>query len=247
MQYHERTYRNQVKASDLVKFQITEQESDLLIMAEKNLFDKTLATLLSLRAEIKNFAKDKPDFLTSYKPLWLWPFFIPTVIRNMAWAGRRAGVGPMASVAGALAELLGKELLQHSKEVIIENGRDIFIKTNFKRKIGIFANTSTFSNRLVLEINPEDTPCGVCTSSGTVGHFFSYGKADAVVVIAKSAALADAAATAIANQVKSIETIQNGLRIAKKIRGLSGVLIIKDDQLGVMGKIRLVSIYLKPA
>jgi ApbE superfamily uncharacterized protein (UPF0280 family) len=80
---------------------------------------------------------------------------------------------------------------------------------------------------------------GVCTSSGTVGHSLSFGKADAVVVVAPSAALADAAATAIGNIVKEIEDIPRGIEFAQKVDGLRGVVIIKDDKMGVWGRIKI--------
>jgi hypothetical protein len=158
----------------------------------------------------------------------------------MAAAARKAKVGPMAAVAGAMAEFVGKDLLSLSEEVIVENGGDIFIKTGQPRKIGVFAGESIFSEKIALEVEPREKPFAVCCSSGTVGHSFSFGKADAVIVISKSALLADAAATSIGNVVKEISDIDHALKFAKKIRGLDGVLVIKEDQLGALGKIKLV-------
>ncbi len=157
----------------------------------------------------------------------------------MQEASLKAGVGPFASVAGAMAEFVGREILKYSKEVIVENGGDIFLKTSRKRRIGIFAGKSKFSNRLALEILPDETPLGVCTSSGTIGHSLSFGKADAVVVVSKSCSLADASATAIGNLIKKKKDILRGIEKAKGIEDLKGVVIIKDDKLGVWGNIKL--------
>jgi hypothetical protein len=158
----------------------------------------------------------------------------------MAEAARKAKVGPMAAVAGAIAKFVGLELLAFSEEVIVENGGDIFLKIKQNRKVGIYAGTSPFSEKIALEVAAREKPFSVCTSSGTVGHSFSFGKADAVVVIAENASLADAAATAIGNVVKEISDIEQGLKVAKTIRGLDGVLIIKGDHLGALGKVKLV-------
>ncbi len=163
----------------------------------------------------------------------------PLIVRAMADAGVKAGVGPMAAVAGAIAEFVGKELLPFSGELIIENGGDIFMACTSPRVVGIYAGSSPLSGLLGIEIQPQETPLGVCTSSGTVGHSLSLGKADAVVIISPSAALADAAATAVGNTVKTIDDITAGLEQAQKINGITGVLIIKGDKMGTWGKVKL--------
>jgi ApbE superfamily uncharacterized protein (UPF0280 family) len=146
----------------------------------------------------------------------------------------------MAAVAGAFAEFVGKELLRFSPEVIVENGGDIFLKTGKKRLVGVYAGESLYTGKIALQIEPADTPLGVCTSSGTVGHSLSFGKADAVVVLSPSTPLADAAATAIGNIVKTVDDIQKALDFARSIAGLIGTAVIINDKMGVWGKINLV-------
>ena len=122
----------------------------------------------------------------------------------------------------------------------MENGGDIYLKSLRRRTIGVFAGGSPLTGKLGLDIAPEDTPLGICTSSGTVGHSLSFGKADAVIVLADSATLADAAATAIGNRVKDVADIEKGIEFAQDIGRLKGVVIIKDDRLGVWGEVKLV-------
>jgi len=105
--------------------------------------------------------------------------------------------------------------------------------------IGIYAGKSPLTGKIGLEINGEDTPLGICTSSGTVGHSLSYGKADAVIVISKSAILADAAATAIGNLIKKPDDISSGIKFAKGIEGLKGVIIIEGDNMGLWGEVKI--------
>jgi ApbE superfamily uncharacterized protein (UPF0280 family) len=93
-----------------------------------------------------------------------------------------------------------------------------------------------------MTISPEQTPLGVCTSSGTVGPSLSFGKADAVCILSKSAALADAAATAVGNVVKEKKDIELGLGVGKEIEGVQGILIIVQEKMGVWGGIRLVQL-----
>jgi ApbE superfamily uncharacterized protein (UPF0280 family) len=160
-------------------------------------------------------------------------------VLDMLEAGQNANVGPMAAVAGAIAEYVGRELLEFSPEIIVENGGDIFLKIIQKRIVGIYAGDSPLTGKLGLEIKPETTPFGVCTSSGTVGHSLSFGKADAVVVTADSATLADAAATAICNQVKKTDDINDAIYIGRNIVGLKGIVIIMGSNIGVWGDIKL--------
>ena len=237
--YEERKYREYTNAEGLLKFEVIEAETDLLIMAEKILYDQALASVSKYRKQLETFILDNPEFQKTLTPCRV-PLLAPKIVRNMAWAAKRCKVGPMAAVAGAMAELVGCDLLPYSKEVIVENGGDNFLKILKTRKVGVYAGNSPLSEKIAIEIDPKDTPCGICTSSGTVGHSFSFGKADAVCVISRSAALADAAATAIGNVVQDIGSINNGLEVARKIKGLSGVLIIKGDKMGIVGKIKII-------
>jgi uncharacterized protein len=160
-------------------------------------------------------------------------------VKAMAVSAAKAGVGPMAAVAGAIAEYVGNELLEYTNEAIIENGGDIFMKSLKKRTVSIYAGKSPLSEKLTIEINPEETPIGICTSSGTIGHSLSFGNADAVVVISPSTLLADAAATAIGNVVKYPENIQDGLKLAERIPGVKGVLIITGEKAGIWGDMKI--------
>ena len=146
----------------------------------------------------------------------------------------------MAAVAGAVAEYVGRELLNFSSEVIVENGGDIFLKNLERRVVGIYTGKAPFTGKIALQIEPEDTPLGVCTSSGTVGHSLSFGRADAAIVLSPSTPLADAAATAIGNLVTEEDDIYRGIEFAKGIEGLKGVAIIKDDKMALWGEINLV-------
>jgi ApbE superfamily uncharacterized protein (UPF0280 family) len=157
----------------------------------------------------------------------------------MAEAGQKAGVGPMAAVAGAIAESVGRELLTFTPEIIVENGGDIYLKVLRKRTVGIFAGDSPLTGKIGLEIEPGDTPLGICTSSGTVGHSLSYGKSDAVVVLSASTALADAAATAIGNRIQKPDDIDTAIEFGRSIDGLKGIVIIVGKSVGVWGDVKL--------
>ena len=236
--YQPRVYRHWVEDKNLVAFNVTEKETDLYIRATSNLQRKAQRLVLKYRIQLEQYIEKYPVFHTSLKPLPI-PANAPLIVLDMLEAGQKANVGPMAAVAGAIAEYVGRNLLEFSPEIIVENGGDIFLKTTKKRVVGIYAGDSPLTGKLGLEIHPEETPLGICTSSGTVGHSLSFGKADAVVTVAGSATLADAAATAICNQVKSSDDISRAIEFGRIIAGLKGIVIIIGSAIGVWGDVKL--------
>ncbi len=238
MDYRERTYRNRVSQNNLIPFHVCVRETDLFILSDNDLSELALQSIYTHRGFIESYIKVHPDFLTSLVPVDE-DHLAPNIARDMMKASRDAGVGPMASVAGAIAEYVGNDLLMSSRNVIVENGGDIFLHTERDVKVGIFAGDSPLNYNVNLMLKKEKMPFGICTSSGTVGHSLSFGNADAVCVISKSSIMADAAATAIGNLVKSKKDIKMALERGIEIKGVSGILIIVGDNFGAIGEIEL--------
>lgn len=236
--YQPKTYRHWIEGKDLAAYNVKIKETDLYIRTGSNLQKKANRLVLKYRHQLEQYIAQNPEFQTSLKPLPS-PKIAPRIVSAMIEAGQIAGVGPMAAVAGAVAEFVGEELLEFSPEVIIENGGDIFLKIVTTRVVGIYAGESPLTGKIGLEINPEETPMGICTSSGTVGHSLSFGNADAVVTVAPSAVLADAAATAICNMVKKPADINAAIESGRNISGLKGIVIILGGNIGVWGNIKL--------
>ncbi|OFW31887.1 MAG: thiamine biosynthesis protein ApbE [Candidatus Aquicultor primus] len=228
-------------AEGLVPFEVRVQETDLLICATDNLSAIAHELVIYYRALIEEFIERFPVFKTSFVPIEV-PGNAPDIIKSMADAAKSAGVGPMAAVAGAISEYVGRALLEHADEVIVENGGDIFIKSNKDRKMGIYAGESPLSNRLAVAVKAVDTPLGICTSSGSVGHSTSFGKADAIVIFSADVALADAVATRVGNMVRTKEDIGKAIDFAQTVPGVEGVIIVIGDGLGGWGKFEFVPI-----
>jgi ApbE superfamily uncharacterized protein (UPF0280 family) len=236
--YEERTYRNLVRTDDLINFQVIVKETDLFVSAKRDLSKETRESVLKYRHQLETYIAMHPDFERSLVPLKEDPY-APEIVREMIRASQLAGVGPMAAVAGAMAEFVAKDLLELTEEVIIENGGDIYLVTSNERTIGIYAGESPLSFKIGIVIEPEETPLGVCTSSGTVGPSLSFGKANAVCILSNSAALADAAATAVGNVVKEKKDIELGIKRGREITGVLATLIIFEEKMGVWGRIKL--------
>jgi len=237
--YPERTYRNLVSTEKLATFQVVVKETDLLVHADKKLEDETRELVLEQRGYVEAYINDNPDFATALTP-WRLNGPASTIVADMVKAGENAGVGPMAAIAGAVAEHAGLGLLKSTDEVIVENGGDVFIKTATSLTVGIFAGQSPLSLRIGIRVSGGPTPMGVCTSSGTVGHSLSLGKTDAVCVVAESCAIADAAATAIGNLVQSIADIEFAIAKGKCIDKIQGIIIIVGEKMGIWGDLEVV-------
>ena len=240
-EYVDRTYRDFRPRGNLVAFSTAWKETDLYIKADSNLYEEAREAILRVREQIENYIHKHPDFRTSLTPLPLDPR-APAMVQDMLRAAQVASVGPMAAVAGAVSEYVGKELALLSKEVIVENGGDIYLSTRHPTTVSIFAGPSPLSMRLGLKISPEETPCGVCTSSGTVGPSLSLGRADAVTVLASSTCLADAVATALANRIAVAEDLEPTLEQCKTIPDVQGAVAILGDRIGLWGHVNIVKL-----
>jgi uncharacterized protein len=240
--YQPRFYRQWIRDSGLVSFNVTVKETDLHIQAQTNLKSDALLSIEKHRKPLEDYIKDHPLFLYALEPVEV-DEDAPSIVKEMEEAARIAGVGPMAAVAGAIAEAVGRDLLHYSPQVIVENGGDIFVKVAEKKRVGIYAGEkSKFTGKLAFEIDPQDTPVGICTSSGTVGPSLSLGTSDAIIVMAQSAALADAVATAVGNRIHESADIENEINSAGLRYGISGLIVIKEDKIGFWGNIKLVAL-----
>lgn len=237
--YTQRTYRNHIHTSGLKTFRVRVKETDLFVSAVKDLSEIAREMIFQYRGIIEKFIQYHPEFLEAFTPL-TYHQPTPEIIANMLEAAHQAGVGPMAAVAGAIAEHVGLELLPYSDDLIIENGGDIFIKSHRPVTIGIFAGRSPLSMKIGLRLEPQPEPVAVCTSSGTVGHSASLGKADAVCVLSASCTLADAAATSIGNRVQQKTDIPDAIEFGKHINKVDGLVIIKNDKIGLWGELNIV-------
>ena len=237
--HEHRTYRSLISDNKLASFRVVVKETDLLVRADRPLETETRDLVLKHRIPLERYLEQHPDFVHELIPL-PQDQLAPPIVRTMIAAGQKAGVGPMAAVAGALAEYVGRDLLALTKDVVVENGGDIFIRTGFSLVAAIFAGKSPLSSKIGVRIDSPGRPVAVCTSSGTLGHSLSLGRADAAVVISESAALADAVATAIGNGVSGKHDIESAIAFGKKIEGVLGIVVILDNEIGFWGNADLV-------
>ncbi|MDD4801380.1 MAG: UPF0280 family protein [Syntrophomonas sp.] len=244
--YVTREYRTLHEGKDLHYFHLQLKQTDLAIGVDKESYTDSLLSLCEqeirrLRADLESYIEISPEFYTSFEPVDLLPEAPPLAVA-MARAAALAGVGPMAAVAGAFAQGVGEILKNYVHDIIVENGGDIYINTSRERMVAVFAGSSKFSNRIAIKIKSQESPLGICTSSGTVGPSISLGQADAVVIKGINAVLADAAATGAANRVHTAEDLLKAVDYVKTIKGVMGILAIKNDRMAVWGDMEILAL-----
>lgn len=234
------TYRSLVSGDGLTYFRVSVKETDLLIGAARNLNGPALRAIQESRQMVEKEIMDRPEFQTSLVPIEETGSE-PAPVLSMFNAGHIAGTGPMAAVAGMIAEYTGRTLSRYQTEVIVENGGDIFLLGSTPRTVAIAAGKSPLSMKLGIQVDPT-SGMGICTSSGTYGHSLSFGRSDAAVVVSKDCALADAVATMLGNKCSVPEDLAPSVEWAASLPGVDGALVILGDHLAAAGDIELVRI-----
>lgn len=265
--YQERFYRQSV--SSQFSLEVSYKESDLYIGTDREINKETaLSILKKYYKEVEDYSKINPSFLTSLSPL-AQDKDAPSIIQDMINCSLLAGVGPFASVAGAIALYVGKEILQFTpsekahpvrkkfsngirergsltgftNEVIIENGGDIFLKITEDKRIGVYLGkrfaAKGGTEEITLKIKKRDYSFGIASSSSFIGHSLNFGKVDLVTVIAKDAVIADGFATALSNRVKKEDDIQEVLNLVQNVPLIEGILIAWEGKIFLWGGIEL--------
>lgn len=236
-----RFYRTHMGEGRFKSFSVHYKDSDLWIGVDHQSFSNHLPAfamkhLIGIRNELEHYLCIHPEFASSFQPLSCTND-APLLARQMAEAAQKAGTGPMAAVAGAFAESMGKAIEKEFavKEVVIENGGDIYLSIEKALVLAVYAGTSALSGKVGIEIPPQASPLGVCTSAGTLGPSVSFGKADAVMLACKNTLLADAYATALGNRVKTAADIEKTLALASQETEILSALIVCEEKIGVYG------------
>lgn len=241
--FGERFYREfGPRAGGRTAFRAAVATTDLYLRADRDLSAEALAAAREARGQVAAHLRQRPEFATGLAPLAPPPGETPPVVAAMYAAGAAAGVGPMAAVAGAVAGAVGRALRAWSREVLVENGGDLYLDLRDEAVVGLFAGTSPWTGRLGLRIEPGRTPLGVCTSSGTVGPSLSFGRADAAVALAPDPALADAVATALGNRVQDAGDLEGAVDWALSVPGVTGAVAVLGSHLAARGEVEFVEL-----
>lgn len=237
MDYTERSYRSRFSDDGRRWFCVKFLESDLWIGVDSGSYrasmeDEVYAMLVELRRSMDAYLLMDPAYKAALTP-YDAGLEAPDILKEMSRISHKTGIGPMSAVAGAVAKHVADFL--GTKEVIVENGGDIYAKATSDMDISVFAGQSPLSEKVGLHIPAAAFPCGICTSSGTVGPSLSLGRADAMMIVCQDVLLADSYATAMANRIKTVNDLQPVIEQIQNIPEIQGALAVKDDKLAVCG------------
>lgn len=212
-----------------------------VIVDSPRLLKVAYSSLLTHRLLLDQYVERHPSFRISLHPVRVEPW-APKVARLAAEAAEIAEVGPMAAVAGALAEAVMEDLLKAGAQIaVVENGGEVAATAIESLNVAVYAGPSPLSMKVGFELGPTDYPIGIATSSASVSKAINFGEADAAVVVANEASLADAAAKAVCNAVKGRddeEAVAKGLEVADRLRPyIRGALVIKGRHVGLTGRL----------
>ncbi|RLF11610.1 MAG: hypothetical protein DRJ98_03085 [Thermoprotei archaeon] len=226
----------------MFKARFTVKQSNILVLTDTPLaLEAAYRSLLVHRALLDEYVEKRPWFKLALSPVKVEDW-APHAAKLAAEAAEIAGVGPMAAVAGALAEVVMWDMVRAGAKLsVVENGGEISAISPKRLNIAVHAGPSPLSGKVGFEVSESDFPIGIATSSASVSKAINLGLADAAVVVAEEAAIADAAAKAVCNAVIGEDeegSIKRGLEAADDLKPyIRGALIIRGRHIGLMGKL----------
>lgn len=218
------------------------KETELLIKSDfERAIKYSIKATMEARRQLERIVIREPDFRNSLEPISAKIEDKTRIVDLMLRASEIADIGPFSAVAGSISQIAAEAgIASGGSNILVDNGGDISLIGDREFRVGVYAEDSPISGKIALSVKGKELPMGICTSSGSVGHSISFGEADAVVVIADEASIADAAATSVANAVRGDDiesSIKNGLDRFDDISEGSGSIIIRGDRIGTVGKL----------
>ncbi|MCQ2068923.1 MAG: UPF0280 family protein [Bacteroidaceae bacterium] len=245
MEYKERSYRSRFSNDGRRWFCVKFLESDLWIGVDNGSYRASMeqdiyTMLVDLRRGMDAYLLMDPAYKTALTP-YEAGLEAPDILKEMSRVSHKTGIGPMSAVAGAVALKVADFIKGkfNVKEVIVENGGDIYAEALSDMDISVFAGGSPLSERVGLHIPASAFPLGICTSSGTVGPSLSLGRADAMMVVCRDVLLADSYATALANRIQTVNDLQPVTDRISNTPDILGALAVKDDRMAICGQFEL--------
>ena len=237
--YEERFYRKDF-SKDWFSYEVHIKETDILVKSKARLVQERIVDLTAgYRQDIEKYIEAFPEFKTTLSSFKMQGNPC-AIVKEMIEKSSALDIGPMACVAGALAEYIGKDLLGLTDGLVVENGGDVFIKKQGRILLGIYAGPSSRINEFLLSIENTGPYLGICSSSSLLGHSLSLGRADMATVVSDSSIFADGLATKLANMVHDEDDIDEALAFARRFSLTKAVSLVKGQKIGVWGGVRLV-------
>lgn len=222
--------------SEFVTTKLEIQETALTIVSERRFVASAVEAAKSARLDIERQIRKDRFFLTTLEP-YEQKLCASEVTRRMCEATGLAGVGPMASVAGAIAQVtLEAMVAQGCRQAWVDNGGDIALTLESPATVEVFARPGS-EKAFAFELERTDGIMGICSSSGRLGHSISFGDSDIALAIADDAITADAFATALGNRVTDKASLTSCFEVLRDSSRVKGGLAMIDDAVALYGTV----------
>ena len=217
-------------------FDVPVQDLMLRISGTDDLHEEARAAGMQFWEQIQSFAIRQPAFRTSRRPLPV-PDTAPPIVKEMAATSARAGVGPMFTFQGALVEFVGRAMARSRAEIGVSCGGDHYIATKRRARLLVYRTPGAPRGGLAVVVKPELGPHGIYTTMGR--PHLPADSADAVVVVARSCILADAAAAGASAILVKPGSFRRALSYLQGLEGVYGAMVLRGERIGMAGGLEL--------
>jgi ApbE superfamily uncharacterized protein (UPF0280 family) len=212
-------------------FEIQVQDMVLHIQAGTDFNEESRAAALSFWEQLHAYALRNPDIENSKRPIDV-PADAPEIVREIVAAARRAGVGPMYSLQGAVTDHVGRFLAREVDEVTVNCGGDYFILGRRRQKLTVARRPG--GSTVAVVVPPSKRGVGISMNLGR-----GYAAVDGLAVIADSCMLADAAAAGVQAILPKQGGFAGALAYLKQVRGVLGGVVVLGERIGVAGGVEI--------
>ena len=238
---------DRLRSDSLGSFDVSVGNLQLRISAAENLRDEARIVALKHWEQLEAYIAGHSTFKTSFVPMPVGPG-APAVVRSMGAAAEAAGVGPMLTLPGAMAEAVARDLSQHARNVVVSTEGDTFAMHHRAQTFVVEPAMGAGRPGIAVRI-AAGRPFAFYASAGRSRINPGIGHARVVAVLAEHGAVADAAASAIGLAMHLPTHVDRALEAARRlvVCGMRGVVILAGSQIGVWGEMEIVPAPPRPA
>lgn len=215
-------------------FDIQVHDMVVRVQASPDYLEESRAAALSFWDQLNAYAIGHSAFRNATEPVEV-PDEAPSIIREMAKAGRAAGVAPMATMQGAMTDHVGRFLSRSVSELRVSSGGDAFVVTKKPVKLSVLRRADGSGVSIVL--HRRDGGVGVSTLVGS--RRASDLHIDGMAVLADTCMVADAALAAMQIILAKPGSMKRALAHLQRIEGVVGGVVIQGSDIGVAGGVEI--------
>ncbi|MDD3472694.1 MAG: hypothetical protein PHS86_07925 [Syntrophaceae bacterium] len=229
--YETKNYRNKIPVSQAVTFEVGVRDTNIHVQAQSDLMPKAKESVFRYRYQIEEYLRQHPAFRDTQSPIQIYSS-APEIVKYCDLACRNTGVAPMACMSGAMADFVGRDLMQQSPVLVVSSGGDTFVRSTIPLEVQIYAKGSPLHEKLKLQLPATKNIFGIST--------YVPGKGiQAVTVLSRTASWASSFAKDLGVRLDSGESLKSTLNRAEAYSDVGAVIIISGSQVVFGGSLNV--------